>query len=70
MLVALDHNESCELQILSGKNLANVTCTAADCGEQVSCTDTFVKYGWVEVGIQSHIHVKPNFELSLGCDKK
>ena len=53
MSVAQEHSETCRSYLERIRGLANVcklsvTCTAADCGEQVSYTDTFVKYALIK----------------------
>ena len=53
MSAAQEHGESCRSYLARIRGLANVcklsvTCTAADCVEQVSYTDTFVKYALIK----------------------
>ena len=53
MSAAQEHGETCRSYLARIRGLANVcklsvTCTAADCGEQVSYTDTFVKYALIK----------------------
>ena len=53
MSAAQEHGESCRSYLARIRGLANVcklsvTCTAADCSEQVSYTDTFVKYALIK----------------------
>ena len=53
MSATQEHGESCRSYLARIRGLANVcklsvTCTAADCSEQVSYTDTFVKYALIK----------------------
>ena len=53
MSAAQEHGETCRSYLARIRGLANVcklsvTCTAAGCGEQVSYTDTFVKYALIK----------------------
>ena len=53
MLMAQEHGESCRSYLARFRGLGNVCklsviCTASDCGEQVSYTNTFVKYALIK----------------------
>ena len=53
MLAAQEHGETCRSYLARIRGLANVcklsvTCTATGCSEQVSYTDTFVKYALIK----------------------
>ena len=53
MSAAQEHGESCRSYLARIRGMANVyklsvTCTAAGCNEQVSYTDTFVKYALIK----------------------
>ena len=62
MSAAQEHGETCRSYLARIRGLANVcklsvTCTAAGCGEQVSYTDTFVKYALVKGLVDNEVIV-------------